>query len=160
MYRALAAALDVPEEILRDRTQKESGVEVGGLLVIPRHLLRTFGTDWGRELVHPDVWVRLAMARVDRVAALTRRDVFSICGTRFPNELQAVRERDGEVWWIDRPGIEPPPPHRSDEAIFREDCDRVIVNSGTPEDLRALIVEAYEDFLEARADRIVRSENQ
>ena len=61
IYRALSAMLDVPEEILRDRTQKERGFYVGGIELVPRDLLRTLGTEWGRDLIHPDLWVRLTM---------------------------------------------------------------------------------------------------
>lgn len=142
IYRGLAAMLDVPEELLRDRTQKDSTLTVGQTEIMPRTLLQTLGTEWGRSLIHPDLWVRLTMARVERLADITGRTVFAICGTRFPNEVAAIRERGGEVWWIDRPGTTAGT-HKSDTMIGSDACDRVIVNAGTPDDLRAAIRAAF-----------------
>lgn len=143
IYRGLAAMFGVPEETLRDRDQKERPLD--GLGVTPRLLARTLGTEWGRELIHADVWVRLAMRTVDRVAAAGKVNVFAICGTRFPNEAAAIRERGGEVWWIDRPGTTTGG-HVSDTMLRREDCDRVIVNSGTLDKLRHNVEAAFTDF--------------
>lgn len=149
IYRGLAALLDVPEEILRDRANKESAVAVAGIDVVPRHLTRTLGTEWGRELIHPDLWVRLTVARIAAIAAATDCQTFAICGTRFLNEMAAIRENAGEVWWIDRPGTEPGP-HASDRVIVRENCDRVIVNDGTPEQLRQRVLAAFGTYQEKR----------
>lgn len=139
IYRGLAAIFGVPEETLRDRDQKERPLD--GVGVTPRLLARTLGTEWGRELIHADVWVRLAMQTVDRTDA----SVFAICGTRFPNEAAAIRKRGGEVWWIDRPGTTTGE-HVSDTMLRREDCDRVIVNSGSLDKLRHNVEAAFTDF--------------
>jgi hypothetical protein len=150
IYRGLAAMLDVPEEILRDRTNKEQPVTVSGVEIVSRHLMRTLGTEWGRQLVHPDLWVRLTVGRIARIASATGCTVFTICGTRFANELAAVRENGGEVWWIDRPGTETGP-HASDRMIVREQCDRVVVNDGTVEQLRGRVLQAFLDRREVAA---------
>ena len=140
IYRGLSAMLDVDEDDLRDRSRKED----------TRHLLRTLGTEWGRQLVHPDLWVRLTMQRIDKLAEEYRGGTFAICGTRFPNEIAAVRERGGEVWWVSRPGNVMIASHSSDEAIQKADCDRVIENDGPMDALRGRVLDAYEDFLRAR----------
>jgi hypothetical protein len=142
IYRALAAMLGIPEYVLRDRTQKDRGVPAGGLELVPRHLLRTLGTEWGRNLVDPDLWVRLTIERIDRLQESIGADAFAICGTRFPNELAAVRQRGGEVWWIDRPGL-PLGSHTSDRLIGPADCDRIIRNDGTTAQLRGRVFDAW-----------------
>jgi hypothetical protein len=147
IYRGIAAMFDIDEDILRDRTQKETGIPDGGLELVPRQLLRTLGTEWGRELVHPDLWVRLTMLRIDRLQASRWANVFAICGTRFPNEVAAIRDRGGEVWWIDRPGLERGS-HTSDHQIGPEDCDAVITNDGTVEELRRRVLGAWTAYLE------------
>lgn len=149
IYRGLAAMMDIPEEILRDREIKERSLAIAGIDASPRHLTRTLGTEWGRDCIDPNLWVSLTMKRIRRIHSATGRDVFAICGTRFPNEVEAIREHGGEVWWIERPGIEAGD-HKSDVSLTREQCDRVIVNSGTMEKLRHNVEAAWNDFLEAR----------
>ena len=142
IYRGLSAMFDVPEEVLRNRAQKEAGLACGELEVVPRDLLRTLGTEWGRELVHPDLWVSLTMARIDRLHDQIGADTFAICGTRFPNEIAAIRDRGGEVWWVDRPGL-PIGTHSSDFRIGPDDCDDVILNDGTFSQLRHRVLGAW-----------------
>jgi len=150
IYRGLAAMLGEDEERLRDRTNKERGLNVAGLLLVSRNMLRTLGTEWGRELTHPDLWVALTLRTIQgKTGLFDRRTVFAICGTRFPNEVAAIRYLGGEVWWVERPDLPAPasPSHVSDQMIRREDCDRVIVNRGTLDDLRARVAAAWADCL-------------
>ena len=154
IYRGLAAMLGEDEERLRDRTNKERGLNVAGLDLTPRHLTRTLGTEWGRELIHPDLWVALALREIQQKNLFDRRTVFAICGTRFPNEAAAIRSLGGEVWWVDRPGLEHAAPaapvHVSDQMLRLDDCDRVLVNSGTTADLRGVVERAWVDFMRDR----------
>lgn len=150
IYRGLAAMFDIPEEVLRDRQAKERRLSVGTVAVSPRDLARTLGTEWGRDVIHPDLWVSLTMRRIERLMEWPRRCVFAICGTRFPNEVAAIRDHGGEVWWIDRPGLEVGV-HKSDVALTREGCDRVIVNNGTLDKLRHNVEAAWQDFLASRS---------
>lgn len=148
IYRGLSAMLDVPEEVLRDRAAKEQPIDVGGIEIVPRECARTLGSEWGRTCVHDDIWVLRTLYRIARLRSMTHRDVFAICGTRFPNEAAAIRDNGGEVWWVERPGCTPPAkPHKSDTALVAEDCDRVIVNRGTMDDLRRNVESAWQDFL-------------
>lgn len=145
LYSGLAAMLGVDELVLRDRTQKELPLTLpGGIKVTPRRLLETLGTDWGRDTVHPDLWVSLTMRRVD--AAKPSQRPIAICGTRFPNEVAAIRERGGEVWWIERPGVGVGTVHTSGSRIGPADCDAIISNDGTLDDLRTRIAAAWSDY--------------
>lgn len=146
IYRGLAAMLDVPEEVLRDRVNKEASLAVAGISASPRHMTRTLGTEWGRECIDPNLWVSITISRIRKIYIATGRTVFAVCGTRFPNEAAAVRRHRGEVWWIDRPGLEPGD-HTSDTSLTREQCDRIIVNRGTLDDLRRNVEAAWQDFI-------------
>lgn len=146
LYRGLSAMLDVGEEVLRDRTNKERPVTVAGIEVVPRHLARTLGTEWGRDMIHPDLWVALTAERIACIAK-NGRTVFAICGTRFWNEIGMIRAHGGEVWWIDRPETETGS-HLSDRTITRDNCDRVIVNDGTVDQLRMRVESAFAAFRE------------
>jgi len=142
IYAGLSAMLEIPESVLRDRTQKEREISVAGATVTPRQLLRTLGTEWGRDLVDPDLWVRLTMHRVEQLHAEAVSETFAVCGTRFPNEVDAIRRRGGVVIWIERPGIVAGP-HVSDRLIGPGDCDGVIDNDGAVDELRDRVVLSF-----------------
>lgn len=51
-----------------------------------------------------------------------------VTDTRFPNELAAIRDRDGDTIWIDRPGVGPVNGHSTDNSLSADDFDAVVVN--------------------------------
>jgi len=59
--------------------------------VTPRHMMQTLGTEWGRQMVCQQLWVRICM----RKALLAGRAVIS--DVRFPNEAHAIHEAGGKV---------------------------------------------------------------
>jgi hypothetical protein len=157
VYRGIAAILGVEEAILRDRRCKDNTIRVAGMDLSPRHLLRTLGTEWGREMVHDEIWVNLTMDRIRLLRESTGCRRFTICGTRFGNEVAAIRERGGEVWWIERPGLSAGE-HVSDQILTADQCDRVIDNIGTVDDLRQEIEAAWEAVATGRAPLNARIE--
>lgn len=68
----------------------------------PRRAMQTLGTEWGRHLIHPDLWVRLAEAPV--CAALDHGGRVVIDDLRFPNEAAMIRRHGGTIIRIERPG--------------------------------------------------------
>lgn len=65
----------------------------------PRELLRTLGTEWGRQLVHPNIWVGI----MDRkIQAAGPDDVVIIDDVRFPDEFALIRRLGGTVAAIRR----------------------------------------------------------
>jgi hypothetical protein len=135
LYAGLAAMLGVTEEQLRARATKE--LPLPGIGRSPRDLLRTLGTEWGRELVRADIWLVRARQRIED-AGRAGAAVVAICDVRFPNELAMVHDLGGQVWWVDRPGVVCGG-HVSDRAIVPEDCDRRIANDGSLEQLRMAV---------------------
>lgn len=61
-----------------------------------RHVLQTFGTDFGREHFGADVWADLAIAQARKHAEF-RGAVTLITDCRFDNEVRAVRAAGGLV---------------------------------------------------------------
>lgn len=105
----------------------------------PRHAMQTLGTEWGRDLIHPDFWVSVWKSRCssDRIVA---DDV------RFPNEAAAIRAMGGKVIMIKRPikvpadlvdpagsPFETKTLHASERFEFEPDTE--VVNDGTLEQL-------------------------
>ena len=66
----------------------------------PRRAMQTLGTEWGRNMIGPDVWVRLTMHRVDELLASGVNVI--IDDVRFDNEAEAIRERDGQLITLSR----------------------------------------------------------
>ena len=135
LYAGLAVMLGVTEDQLRARVTKE--LPIAGIGKSPRDLLRTLGTEWGRELVRPDIWLVRARQRIED-AGRAGAAVVAVCDVRFPNELAMIHDLGGQVWWVDRPGVVCGG-HVSDHAIGPEDCDRRIANDGTAEQLRMAV---------------------
>lgn len=66
----------------------------------PRHAMNTMGTEWGREMIHKDLWLnRWAEGLRDRGEGR-----FVIEDVRFPNEMDAVKRFElGAIVRIARP---------------------------------------------------------
>lgn len=63
-----------------------------------RHALQALGTEWGRDLMHPDLWRDATMRAI--AAQPDRR--FVVTDMRFPNEAAAVKRVGGIIIRIDR----------------------------------------------------------
>jgi hypothetical protein len=74
-------------------------VEIPELGVTPRYLMITLGTEWGRNTVREDIWIRLWRAAAEMHENVVADDV------RFPNEVEAIRAFGGQLWRIERPGL-------------------------------------------------------
>lgn len=138
IYAMVASMTGVPESVLRDRDYKDRTLPALGCT--PRRLLQTIGTDWGRRMISPDVWVMLAARRVEQLHADGWATVV-LADVRFPNEAEWIRQgMGGQVWRVERPGLVPiSDKHASEAGIPDALVDRVIVNAGDLEVLRAAV---------------------
>jgi hypothetical protein len=110
----------------------------------PRKILQLLGTEAGRVIIHPNIWVNSMFSEyigVDKFRAETPRDPWQfpnwvITDTRFPNELEAVKERGGITIIVKRPETDHlAGDHASETALDNSTFDEVIVNDGSLEDL-------------------------
>lgn len=125
--------------------------------------VRRFYQDLGvgmRNHVNDGVWVDAVMGRIDsdpwdvpvfpfellgdygvsarnlsQVTYTWRQRDYVITDVRFPDELAAIRARNGEIWRVNRPGTQPPNDHISERSLDGERFDRIVDNDGTLEDL-------------------------
>ena len=105
-----------------------------------RRFLQRLGTEGGRECLGEDVWVDAAFRDVTPVLEdpdSTTHFVFS--DTRFPNEIAKIKNSGGEIWRIDRPGIDESDQHASEQAWRSYRPDLVIMNDGPIERLRSSV---------------------
>ena len=121
--------------LLRDRDRKEQKItEIG---VSPRQMMQTLGTEWGRSCIHPELWIMVAAGAVEQQQKLGRNVV--IDDVRFPNEAEMIRRLGGELWLVNRPGVAYEGDHASEGALTDVLPDAVINNSGSLEDLQAIV---------------------
>lgn len=133
LYEAVSAITGLSVAELQDRGRKENALD--WISYSPRRLLQSLGTDWGRNMIHPEIWVMAAMRRV-----LPGGD-YCFTDVRFVNEAAAIKARGGVVWRVDRPcrsTLESAAAsHESERGIPPEYLDAVIQNDGTLADLEA-----------------------
>lgn len=100
-----------------------------------RHVLQRLGTEWGRQQIADDVWIRCWEARVMRAPGDVVTD-----DVRFLNEAQAIKAAGGEMWKIVRPSAERNTSHVSEGGLDDWDgFDVVIDNDGSLESFRRKI---------------------
>jgi hypothetical protein len=109
---------------LVDQTGYEKAKEVPEV----RRLLQRMGTEVGRNMLGEDIWV-------DALFTNLEGGPVAITNVRFPNEYDAVKQRGGVVWRVDRPGFEPANNHISDRALDAHSFDARIYNDGSVRDL-------------------------
>ncbi|AKU43313.1 hypothetical protein RCCRONUS_24 [Rhodobacter phage RcCronus] len=140
-----AAGLDSREigrRIDGDLKRKPDPV-LGG--VTPTHAMQTLGTEWGRQLIGPDLWVDLWRRQAERLLDEGRGVLND--SVRFENEAEAIRTLGGVVVQLtDRAG-DLAASHASEAGVAP---DLIVENSGTPEECARDVLEAVEVFLGRR----------
>lgn len=96
----------------------------------PRYLMQTLGTEWGRNMVHPELWLMLAEREIKHNGGHT-----VITDVRFDNEADLIHKNGGVVWKISRRQVNAVERHASESGVNAENIDRYIVNNGTIADL-------------------------
>lgn len=120
----------------------------------PRWILQQWGTEVCRKSFHDDIWIA---ALENRLRTRTGHTVIS--DVRFPNEIATIRNRGGQVIWVQRGGTPEwydvaletvagkfdhmaqayPEVHPSEWAWVGTKFDAVIDNNGTVEQLHEQI---------------------
>lgn len=96
----------------------------------PRQMLQWFGTEYGRQMIDPDIWLNVAQRFIDKLP----RSVIVIPDVRFENEADWIRER-GFLLHIERADCAGVTAHVSEAGIQREEDEPVILNDGSLDDL-------------------------
>lgn len=130
LKRMVASLLNVTSEEFerrcQDRAFKESPIL--GLNKSPRQLLQTLGTEWGREMIHPDVWLVMTQLQVFSDEWMNRYPGVVIQDVRFENEANWLRLQGGLLVHIRREGIDAVAAHSSEKGVDQWAGDAVINN--------------------------------
>lgn len=111
-----------------DGDQKEVPCELLGGKT-PRHAMLTLGTEWGRHLIHGDLWVRALMLQIINEPFVVIDDV------RFPNEAEAIWQRGGVIWQMTRVEAGLNSDHPSEAGQLAITPNLIIENNGDLADL-------------------------
>ncbi len=104
-----------------------------------RRLLQALGTEVGRNMISPSVWVDIAERKIQELRAQGKPVV--ITAVRFPNEVDMVNRLGGTTVWIERDteargaSDEVINAHASETSVQAYMFEYVIGNHGTLEEL-------------------------
>jgi dephospho-CoA kinase len=94
-----------------------------------RRLLQRLGTEVARNQWSPSFWVDLAMQKANKFDKVVITDV------RYPNEYEAIRGANGDVWRVTKPGVVAVNSHPSETELDKFVFDGTISNDGSFESL-------------------------
>lgn len=127
IYKGLASILAMqPREL---EMYKEEGLTNAVTGKTYREMLQTLGTEWGRDLIHPHIWVNLLEQRVKQ----HYRNVV-ITDVRFDNEAESIQRMGGKVIMVVRDHKKISENlHKSETSLTN--FDFTLTNFGTIEEL-------------------------
>jgi hypothetical protein len=117
-----------------------------------RRLMQVMGTEVGRNLFDPDLWVKLAKRKLE--STLSVGDVV-VTDVRFPNEARLIRGYGGILVRVERPGFGPVNEHVSDRASERWAYDRRIDNDSEVPSLHGKVRQLVTELRAEEAERTV-----
>lgn len=97
-----------------------------------RRLMQMIGTEVGRNLFDPEIWVKLAARKITSTLSVGNTVVTDV---RFPNEARLIKEHGGVLVRVSRKGFSAVNEHLSDRASENWNYDHHIENNSTVDDL-------------------------
>jgi hypothetical protein len=97
-----------------------------------RRLMQILGTEVGRNLFDPEIWVKLAESKILSTMAVGNTVVTDV---RFPNEARMIKKHGGVLVRVSRPQFGPVNEHVSDRASENWTYDHFVENNSTVETL-------------------------
>jgi hypothetical protein len=95
IIRPLCVLFGVPSTVFEEDKEVPNAALCGRT---PRQIMQTFGTEWGRNLVHRNIWVDLLRRELE---GYPDRDIV-ISDVRFNNEAAFLRAVGGRVFAVRR----------------------------------------------------------
>lgn len=103
----------------------------------PREAMQSLGTEWGRDTIDPDLWMRAWLV------SLPAEGLIVVDDCRFPNEADAIRAAGGIIVRVHRPGhTNPAPAHESEQhsAAMKADYE---ISASTVADLQHMVRDMF-----------------
>ncbi len=112
---------------------KEQAIKRYGMS--PRRMAQLLGTEFGRDIISEDVWIR----RCDEMYQESKAAGFVVSDIRFDDEADWIRENGGQVWHVMRPDATPAEDHVSEHGVTPCKGDILLCNAGTIKALELLV---------------------
>jgi hypothetical protein len=107
LKQALKVAFALTDEHVDGALKEEPTELLNGCT--PRHAMITMGTEWGRNMIHKDIWITAWRNTMPETGRIIVDDV------RFPNEIEMLRRDYGATTIrIVRPGFDHDSTHESE----------------------------------------------
>lgn len=104
----------------------------------PRQVWQKIGTEWGRDTIHPDLWLIFAGWHQQKHGSN-----MVVADVRFENEARWIRDQGGRIIHVRRPALTATTDsHKSESGIEVRYGDITIENDSTLIALRARLEEA------------------
>jgi hypothetical protein len=127
-----------PQQV--DGDLKETPSEILGGKT-PRYFMQKLGTELGRDLIHPDLWLNAWVATMPKgFYGIVADDV------RFPNEAQRIRSMGGFMIRIERNMEDTFERQHESEGQDLGDYDAVVDNNGSLEDMFQALRGTFQRF--------------
>jgi hypothetical protein len=117
--KEMLLAMGVPKEAILGEKKETVIKEIGQS---GRELMQSLGTEWGRQMIHQNIWVYALQKKID--SGFDQTIIIDDC--RFENEAKWVSERGGKIIMIKRDGVSYDDEHSSETPLPFQYIDRVI----------------------------------
>ena len=112
-YTEREKAEEMAELVLKRWPEEKITVEIEVCKMTPRKLLQLIGTECGREIIHPNVWVNALFSDYKETPRYIQKESsvsfydkefpnWIITDVRFPNEAKAIKDKGGIVIRVNR----------------------------------------------------------
>lgn len=115
MTRSLLECMGFTHERIDQLLTTDKECILPGIRTTPRHILQALGTEFGRDCIHPSLWLNCWMKTAG--FHLTGGTHVVCDDVRFPNEADLIRDLGGELWHVSRPGALPTSSHSSEGSL-------------------------------------------
>jgi hypothetical protein len=116
--------------------------------VSPRRVYQTLGTEWGRNTIRDDLWLRRAEMVLNKAQGLVITDI------RFPNERDWLLDHGGVMVHVIRHDIRKVAAHSSEAGLPVGFNDYVLLNNRTLDDLIADAKEFANHLMKTRFSNV------
>ena len=131
MLEALLSHINADHAYLYEPRLKPQPIPVLGTSY--RQLMQTLGTDWARNMLDADIWLRVLARHLGLDVDQPVHDRIVVTDIRYPNEAAWLKQHGGHLVGIQRPDAPAVRPHTSEQHFnaLHAAADTTIVNSSS-----------------------------
>jgi len=125
----VSSLLSVPLIKLEDREFKETSLGEKWNNLTPRVILQLLGTECGRNIIHPDIWVNSTLSHIKN------NEDYIIPDLRFKNEYNALKKLNSYMIKVIKYDIIDNNHNSENDINDITEWDAIVINSGSMQEL-------------------------